>query len=120
MNFWVVLSIKRYSKNNNVSQLSFFTQIIRFASFIRTEHVDEVIVNIIRESIEQDGAFLKLIQFSIQKQNERYVVTKYLEYYISFKEAAQKLEKIKQSKSELSKSYDTDFYIKVLSESIAG
>lgn len=75
-----------------------------------------MIVNIIKESIKLDDAFLKLMQYSIQTENGKYVATQYLEYYISFKEAVQKLEGIRQLES--SKSYDIDTYINALEESI--
>ena len=110
----VIDNIKKYSKNNNISQLSFFATIIRFASSNHEEH--EVIVSIIKETIKQNDALLKLIQYSIQTENGKYVATQYLEYYISFKEAVQRLEGIRQSES--SKSYDIDTYINALLESI--
>jgi hypothetical protein len=110
----VINNIEKYSHNNDISQLSYFTTIIRFASFNHKESA--VIVNIIKESIKLDDAFLKLMQYSIQTENGKYVATQYLEYYISFKEAVQKLEGIRQLES--SKSYDIDTYINALEESI--
>jgi hypothetical protein len=111
----VIKNIEKYH-NNDILQLSYFTTIIRFASSSPQEH--ESIVTIIKESIklDDDDAFLKLMQHSIQTKNGKYVAIQSLEYYISFKEAAQRLEKIKQSGS--GKSHDIDLYINSLSEYI--
>jgi hypothetical protein len=104
----VINNIKKYSENNNISQLSFFTKIIRFANFNHQEH--EVIVKIIKETIKLDGALLKLIKFSIGGSNPDYYIKNYFYYYISCNEALTRLELLESDE------HDIKFYIKLLSQ----
>lgn len=100
----VINNIKKYSENNDISQLSFFTQIIRFAT---REKLKEII-NIIKVTIDNNDALLKLIKYFNQT-----TTIQSLTLYIPYEEA---ITKIKSIGSDEAGDHDIKLYIELLSQ----
>ena len=112
----IITNINSYNKNNKIFNLYYYEKIIKFASQSPEEH--KQIVDIIKTEIQEDNVvLLKFVYYFITQGHDEYNI-KPIEYYISYNEAIQRLEGIKQLKPELMKPEDIELFINTLSKYI--
>ena len=113
----IITNINSYNKNNKIFNLYYYKKIIKFASQSLEEH--KQIVDIIKTEIQEDDiALLNFLNFYIKKPHDEYNIETNFKYYISYNEAIQRLEGIKQLKPELMKPEDIELFINTLSKYI--
>lgn len=106
----VINNITKYSESDNISQLSYFRCIIRFASSNLEKH--DKVVSIIKESLKQNDALLKFIKYFITEGHDGYTIKEDFECYISYDKAITRLELTPDE----SKEHDIKLYISILSK----